>query len=115
MDIRKGKTTIGTNAKVCQTAFSQMRGLMFTCKNDSSLIFTFKKQTALSLHMWFVFYPIDVIFLDEHKTIIETKEHFCPFSTYTPRHPYSHFLELPSGTIKKNALAVGQKLSWTPP
>lgn len=50
--------------------------------------------------MFFVFYPIDVIFLDENYKVVDFKEDFKPFTFYTSKKPAKYIIELKSGVIK---------------
>ena len=63
--------------------------------------------------MWFVFYPIDIILLDENHEIIEMVEHLRPFATYFSKKKIKSFIELPAGSIKKYHLKFEAKLAWT--
>ncbi len=78
---------------VCKTIRSQARGLMFRRKKQN-LIMTFPKERKISLHMFFVFYPIDVIFLDKDKNVIEVKENFKPFTFWNSKNKGKYLIEL---------------------
>ncbi len=84
---------IASKFKLCNTFFSQMFGLMFSKKQV--LVFDFGKEVNISLHMWFVFFPIDVLFLDSSKTIVEVKHRLLPFMLYFPRKKFRYCIELP--------------------
>jgi len=60
--------------------------------------------------MLFVFYPIDVLFLDKNKIVVEIKENFMPFAFYTPKNKAQYVTELPKGTIKKSKTEIGDKI-----
>ena len=49
-----------------------------------------------SLHMFFVFFPIDVLFLDKDKKIIEIKRNFKPFSFYKSKEKAMYVVEITS-------------------
>ena len=66
------KITISKNAKLCKNIFSKTFGLMFSQK-PKTMVFTFKEEKIVPLHMFFVFYPIDVLLLDKNKIVIEKK------------------------------------------
>ena len=88
--------------KVCNSVFSKAKGLMFSKKiKDSCLLFVFDKERRISLHMFFVFFPIDVVFLNEKKEIVDIKHNFLPFTFYTSKKPAKYVLEMPVGSIKK--------------
>ena len=60
--------------------------------------------------MFFVFYPIDVIFLDKDKKIIEIKQKFLPFSFYNSKKEASCIIELQNGSVDKFRLKIGEKI-----
>jgi len=77
-----------------------------------SLIFIFKKEKIIPLHMFFVFYPIDVLFLDQKRVVIEIKENFTPFSFYTPKNKSKYIIELPKNIIKETNTQLGDKIEF---
>jgi uncharacterized membrane protein (UPF0127 family) len=77
---------------VCKSIFSQGLGLMFHRKHN--LIMIFPEERKVSLHNFFVFYPIDVLFLDQHKMIVEIKRKFKPFTFFTPQNKCKYLIEL---------------------
>lgn len=104
---------IGPDATALETSLSQMRGLLFRPhKKEFCLLFTFKRPVLHSIHMMFVFYPIDIVFLDGQKMIIELKEQLRPFSVYHPKKGYVHFIEIPAGSIQKYGLKEKDHLHW---
>jgi uncharacterized membrane protein (UPF0127 family) len=92
---------------------SQGTGLTFHRRmNDEAHVFVFRKPRKVALTMFFVFFPIDVIFLDEKKRIVEIKENFRPFTEYYPKKKALFVVELPAGTIKMNGLREGNSLDF---
>lgn len=89
------------------TFIRRFLGLMFTRKSDRALVFRFANENHVPLHMFFVFYPIDVVYLNADKRIVELKPDFRPFSVYFPKNKAHYVLELPAGYIKEQALAAG--------
>jgi uncharacterized protein len=88
--------------KVCNTIISRAIGLMFSKKlKDSCLLFVLPREQTISLHMFFVFYPIDVLFLNEKKEIVDMKKNFMPFTVYFSKKPAKYVIEMPQGSIKK--------------
>jgi len=69
-----------------------MRGLMFRKKQN--LIMIFDKEKKVSLHMFFVFYLIDVLILNEKKEILEIKRNFKPFSFWNSKEKGKYVAEL---------------------
>lgn len=93
--------------KTCTTLWSQMRGLMFSKKK--TLLFAFKKEKRIAIHNWFVFFPINLIFLDKTRKIIEIKSNVRPFTFYTSKTKAVYLIETPEA-IKVN---VGDKIDMT--
>ena len=102
---------ISVNFKLCDHNLSKFIGLMFS-KNHRTLAFKFKKEKIISLHMLFVFYPIDVLFLDKNKIVVDKKENFKPFTFYSSKKKGMYAIELPSRTIKKSKTAIGDKIEF---
>jgi uncharacterized membrane protein (UPF0127 family) len=62
--------------------------------------------------MFFVFFPIDLIFLDGEMKVIEIKENFFPFTLYYSKNKASYVIELPAGTIKSTMTEPGDRLEF---
>jgi uncharacterized membrane protein (UPF0127 family) len=85
----------------CESIFSRLKGLMFSKRlKDSALLFVFPKESRISLHMFFVFFPIDVAFLNEKMKVVDLKQRLKPFTVYTSKKPAKYVLEMPLGSIK---------------
>lgn len=109
------KTTISKEYILCRSVSSKALGLMFSSESKvkrHSLLFEFNKPDYWSLHMFFVFYPIDVLFLDEKKKVVDMKKNFKPFTTHRPSKMSKYVIELPSGTITKSKTDVGDTVKW---
>lgn len=80
-----------TNKIICdnvtyrKSVISRMKGLMFrtTIHPEEAHVFSFKKPARLGFHMFFVFTSIDIIFLNKDKKVVDIKQEFKPFTTYT--------------------------------
>ncbi|MBW2965768.1 DUF192 domain-containing protein [Candidatus Woesearchaeota archaeon] len=92
--------------KICKDMWSKARGLMFSRKKN--LVFIFDKEKRISLHMFFVFFPIDVLFLDKDKRIVEIKRNFRPFSFYTSKNKARYVVEL----VEENNYKIGDKVKF---
>jgi uncharacterized protein len=105
------KKVLTKKAKFCKTILSKSIGLMFHSKlKDNALIFVYEKESKVSLHMAFVFFPIDVMYLDENKRVIELKKGFKPFTVYVPSKKSNYVVELPEKTIEKTCTEIGDKI-----
>ena len=108
-NITKSRNIAG-NAEICDDIFSKFVGLMFSKKRKRALIFKFDKENAIALHMLFVFYPIDVLFLDEKMVVVDKKENFLPFTFCKSGRKAMYAIELPEGAIKKSKTEIGDKV-----
>lgn len=109
-NITKNKI-LAKEAKICKTPFPKALGLMFS-KKSKALIFIFSKEKIISLHMFFVFFPIDVLFLNKNKKVVEIKENFKPFRIMIAKKPAKYVIELPNKTIKKTKTGIGDTISF---
>ena len=97
---------ISSQERVCTSLWSQARGLMFRPKQN--LIMIFPKEKEISLHMFFVFYPIDVLILDSTNKIVEIKRNFKPFTFWKSTMKGKSVVELGI----RGEYAVGDKLGF---
>lgn len=115
MTIIKNKTkkfTIIKNAKLCRGMFCKAFGFMFRFKKpDHALVFIFNKEVRADLHMLFVFFPIDVLFLDKDKRVVDIKKNFKPFNYYAPKAKAMYVVELPVEVVGKTA--IGDKIIFS--
>jgi len=68
----------------------------------------FGKEKHTSLHMFFVFFPIDVYFLDKDKKVVEIKKNFKPFTIYSAKNKARYLVESPAN-LPAN---TGDSLDW---
>src|SRR3989344_5196355 len=81
-----------SNFKICTSWFSKAKGLMFSFREN--LVFVFDDERRRNLHMFFVFFPIDLLFLDKNKKIVEIKKDFKPFTFYNSKEKAQYVVEL---------------------
>ncbi|MEK6937422.1 MAG: DUF192 domain-containing protein [Nanoarchaeota archaeon] len=77
---------------VCKNIFSQGIGLMFHRKQN--LLMVFPQERTVQLHNFFVFYPIDVLLINEKMKIVEIKRKFKPFTFWNSQQKGKYLLEL---------------------
>lgn len=105
------KAILSESCKLCKSKISKSLGLMFKI-NPKSLVFVFEKPKKVSLHTFFVFFPIDVLYLDKKKKVVEIKKNFMPFTFYTPRKKALYVVELPVGAAQMTKTALGDKITF---
>ena len=107
---------IATEVKWCDTFLSKGRGLMFrrAIREDEALVFAESKESVslTSIHMFFVFFPIAVIWLDAEKKVVDKKlaRPFRPY--YAPRHPAQYFVEGHPNILDKVSIGDYLELQW---
>ena len=100
------KKQITSKVVFFNSIFSQFMGLRFKkksfCKNKG-FIFPLNKSVPILIDMFFVSFPIDLIFLDKNNKVIEIKKSFRPWQSYRPKTRPNKLIELLSGhNIKLN-------------
>lgn len=103
----KSGIVIAKEAKLADSFFARLKGLMFVDKMDGfdALII----EPCNSIHNCFVRFPIDVIFLNRNNEIVKLIKNFKPwrFSFIYPR--AVKVVELPVGMID-SSFQVGDEL-----
>lgn len=110
----KGNRVI-SKVKFADGFFGKFRGLMLEKEQnfDYALVFDFgnEKKTGASIHMMFVFFPIDAVYLDAEKKVVDVAKGLKPFAlNYTPKEKAAFLIELPEGYAK--GIWVGDRLEW---
>ncbi len=100
--------------KIADNLFLRFKGLMFEDKKnfDYALIFKFPKASKIgtSLHMLFVFFPIDVLFLNAEKKVVD-KTTMNPWQlNYTPKKEAKYVIEIPKGKGKE--VKISDLIEW---
>ena len=103
---------IALDSRTAESTLSRYLGLMFTRPKQSALILKFRDEKKISLHMAFVFYPIDVIFANGRKEVVDIKRNFEPFQVYSSPVKAMYAIELPAGTADKSRTKIKDKLSF---
>ncbi len=108
-------TIIAKQAKICRNFFSKALGLMFSSEKkveNRALVFAFSEPRKIALHMLFVFYPIDVLFLDDKKRVVElaTLKPFC--IGYISGKKSKYVIECKNGTIAKTKTKIGDEINF---
>src|SRR3989338_11225945 len=103
---------IAVTSKVANSTLSRSLGLMFSKPQQTALVLKFPSERKISLHMAFVFYPIDVLFVNKKNEITDLKENFRPFTAYNSGKSAMYAIELPAGTIEKSKTKIGHKIGF---
>jgi len=99
---------------LCDNLWSSMRGLMFRkeLQKNEGLLIDLKKDTSASIHMFFVKFPIDVIWLNSEKLVVDTAKDVKPNSIVNPAEFARYVIELPAGTLKQKPVSFRDRFSF---
>jgi len=65
-----------------------------------------------SIHMFFIWHPIDVVFLDKSNRVVKTVSYLKPWRVIFPVKSAYSTLELPVGTVKVEKIRVGDTIGF---
>jgi len=105
MKIFHKKKLIANKVKLCDAFFSKSKGLMFSrrLRKRDALIFVADREGRMetTIHMFFVFFAIDVVWLDKDKKVVDKRENIKPFTPLIiPEKPAEYVVELPKNTAR---------------
>lgn len=91
------RTVLATTVDLADSLVSQTRGLMFrrSVPDDYALVFRFDSSTVRDLHMLFVFFPIDAVWVVDG--VVRRVERLRPWLGFA-RARADLIVELPAGT-----------------
>jgi uncharacterized protein len=104
------KKVIAKDFMLCESLLSKASGLMFSKRKN--LVFVFPYERIVPLHMMFVFFPIDVLFLDKNKKVVEIKRDFGPWRFYTPKKKAMYVIELCTKDCQRSSVKVGEMIGF---
>lgn len=90
----------------------RFRGLMLRRRFTPGrcLLFKFHRHGRYGVHMFFVRFPIDLIYLDSGFRVVELRARLKPWRMHRPKVVANYLIELPAGTISRTHVGVGHKL-----
>ncbi len=112
---KTNKQAVIEKVRFARTALQRARGMMLRKKSDFDYALVFELPCAsrigASIHMLFVFFPIDAVFLDSEKRVVDVACNLKPFAlNHTPKKSAKYIVELPEG--KASGTAIGDALEW---
>ncbi len=115
MRILHKKTILANDIKHCTNIFSRFEGLRFSkpLKEKQAIILEAEKESIREtmIDMLFVFFPIDVLWLDRKKKVVYIRRNVRPFTPLIiPKHPAKYIIELKKG--KANNIKIGDTLKF---
>ena len=115
MEIVNNGIILADKVKYNHDIFSKTRGLMFSkpLKKGQALVLVSKEESIMetTIHMFFVFFTIDVAWLDKDKVIVDLRKDVRAFTPLiTPRKPAKYVVEFPKNTLRH--VKIGDKLEF---
>ncbi len=111
--INKTKSLIiSHNCSLAKNLSSRMRGLILSDKKDLILASPREDISSSSIHMAFMQYPIDVLWLDSKMKVVDLRKNIHPLNPllrdtwriYKPRTPAKYVIELGKENITKTEI-----------
>lgn len=97
---------LSRNASYAKTFLQRLRGLMFYKQKKDLVIETPRESTlGATIHTHFMNYPLDVLWLDEDKNVVDFRENIQPtgmlavWQAYKPKRPAKYIVELSVGKV----------------
>lgn len=111
-------TVLCRHTEVAATAWRKAIGLMGRKRlGNSGLLMVFSKEGRPGIWMLGMRFPIDLVFLDRRKRVVDIRKNIQPIGfhpktwmIYYPKRPARYVIELPAGTVKRTATARGDKI-----
>ena len=112
MILKHNGILIASKVELAEDFPSKILGLMFrrNIPEDYALLFIFKEPRVVGVHMLFMRFSIDVIFLDNHKRIIATST-LRPWFGYKQIKNVRYFIEMNRNTVEKYGLKIGDTIT----
>ena len=104
------KTLLASDARLADTPISRMTGLLnrTSLSEGEALIIT----RCSSIHMLFMRFPIDVVFVDKAGLVVGVVENIKPYQFSPVFWKADCAIELPVMTIEKTRTALGDQISY---
>ncbi|MEJ2013332.1 MAG: DUF192 domain-containing protein [Anaerolineales bacterium] len=100
-------------ARWCQSFLCRLRGLTFRQSLEPGegllLVDRSEGRMSASIHMWMVFFPIGVIWLNSRRAVVDTIV-AKPWRIYLPSAAAQYILETQPGVLAD--VQVGDRLEW---
>ena len=113
--ILNGNLVLAIKARYCDSFWSKLKGLMFSrpLKHGEGIVLFAPYESVLSttVHMLFVFFPIDIVWLNSTKKVVDIRKNVLPFMPFViPRKAAKYVVELPKDGAKD--IKIGGRLRF---
>lgn len=104
--------------RVVSEGAERVRGLSGTASlpKDKGMLFVFDRDGRWGIWMKDMNYPIDILWLDTSKKVVDMTERVSPSSypstTFRPKAPARYVLELAAGSVAGASIAMGDQATF---
>ncbi len=110
---KSNKIILANKVRICKTFFSRFMGLMFSngLKDNEALVIVSNKESISmsSIHTFFVFFSIDVVWLNNDFEVVDLRSNLLPFRLFiSPKVKARYIVELNKG--KSISIKLGDRL-----
>ena len=110
------RSTIATGTEFATSPWSRFRGLMMRNESDFQEGAALVIDPCTSIHMFFMRFPIDVLYLDRDNRVVRAQESIKPWRVGPIYTRGARFvIELPAGTIKASQTQKGDQIAIEAP
>lgn len=113
---RTRKTILCRRTETAGSFFKRARGLMFrraeSFPKGRGMLFIFPKPGRPCFWTPFMRFPLDLVFLDSSKRVVEIRENLKPWRACSPKAKASYALELRAGSARETGTRVGDLLGF---
>jgi uncharacterized protein len=103
--------------EIADTDYETQTGLMHrhSMQNNRGMLFIFPEMSLRSFYMKNTFLPLDIIYLDENKLIVNIQKNAKPLdeSSLSSQVPAQYVFEINAGLTQKWSLKVGDRMQFT--
>jgi len=105
---KRNGVELANQAEIADNIFTRFKGLLGrkVFEPGEALIIT----ACSSVHMFFMRFPIDILFCTKDLTVIELQNHLRPWRLSKTVLSAKTVIELPSGTIERADIKLGDEL-----
>ena len=101
---------LASKATLAHSLWQRMKGLLG--RSGLSLGEALVIPRCTCIHTWFMRFPIDAVFVDQHLRVVKTMHQVVPFRLTLPVPDAWGVIELVGGTVSRSGTAVADQLEW---
>ena len=108
-------TVVASDIGMADTLLKQTVGLMFrkSIPQDYAMLFDLRREQYAGIHMVFVFFPIDLVYLNRDREVVDVRRRLRPWTGMAvTKKPARYAIEMPAGAVEAHGLKEGERLDW---